>query len=477
MEDPTNEYLHACVGKSHDFIKGSMPLTLDEYCSPALSHNVLKDRNWDQVLGRYESSKKERNNLTQTPTRPKRDASALLSDLWRLMGTCLRKLSGQQPTKVAAKRTPPDHAVFVRQAWIWKVGDEIIINPPELPLELIENGLLASQFPPWPDDPFGSLTNILHIIVKSLGDPIYTIDNPLLPTTNEPLLKTYENALSLISENVNQYVKKARIEDIDLEKEKQLFHEISDLQSELSMIKSVLAEQEEVWNEYLGLVLPKAASADDQPCTRSKETAIAEHSRWPQQHTRLGKIEKSRLQPSKTQESKTKDTVSLKATFDKYRRRITKLEQDAERVEQDIQIQLDLKQKHATMKEAHSLAVLSATIFGFTIITVIFAPLSFIVALFALPIDKFNEGKVGNDKDGVYSSIYVGKWSVATEFVSISVTLIAMWAALRFTGLHVWGKKGLREYIRQKADEARMTESTDGEPRKPDTEMGMSTTT
>lgn len=100
-----------------------------------------------------------------------------------------------------------------------------------------------------------------------------------------------------------------------------------------------------------------------------------------------------------------------RALFKKYRRRIAKLGNDAERVERLISTKLDLKQKHAALKEAHSAAVLSAAVSGFAVITVIFAPLSFVVALFALPIDMFNEGKDGNEKDGVYFSSYIGKWT------------------------------------------------------------------
>ncbi|KAJ2978046.1 hypothetical protein NUW58_g7619 [Xylaria curta] len=258
------------------------------------------------------------------------------------------------------------------------------------------------------------------------------------------LLKTYENALVVISEEVNQYTKSALIEDIDLDQETALFHQINDLREELSMIKSVLSQQEEVWNEYMSLVWPE--QGPDQLSGRHPGTRYVGDTDL---GTTLRNMEKDVI-PNQLRRTRAK--------FNKYNRRIAKLEQDAERVERNISTKLELKQKHATMREAHSAAILSATVFGFTIVTVIFAPLSFVVALFALPIDKFNEGKNGNEKDGVYSSNYIGKWSVATELVSIAITLVAMWASLRFVGIHVWGKKGLRQYVRQMAIESRVAE-------------------
>ncbi|KAK5637688.1 hypothetical protein RRF57_013403 [Xylaria bambusicola] len=469
MVDHNNNLLKACVGKNHDSLKACMPLTLDEYCNPALPDKILEDRNFDQVLGRYEEFKKERDGSTQTQTSYNKDPPALLGDLRLLMGACMRKLrhligsifNNQQPTRTAAERIPPENAVFIRQACIWKIDNPIIVPSNEDPhyrTSVWSSGVFIASL--------DESTGFVRILLDSLGNS--------LRGGFEPLLKTYENALSLISENVNQYVKKARVEDIDLEKEKQLCHEISDLQEELPMIKSVLAEQEEV---RYGQMKPSFSSKTINHAP--DKTAITEHSRRYHLRAGLGKIASSKQrqkekqsQPQKPKESKSGEIMSLKTTFDKYRRRITKLEQDAERVEQDVLIQLDLKQRHATMKEAHSVAVLSATVFGLTIITVIFAPLSFVVALFALPIDQFNEGKAGNDKDGVYSFDYIRNWSVTIEFATIFVTLAAMWAALRFTGLHIWGVKGPRESIRKKANKIRTTNQN---LRKTDTEMAINT--
>ncbi|KAI8946179.1 hypothetical protein F4801DRAFT_583659 [Xylaria longipes] len=442
------QHLKFCVSKRRKFLEGYMPLTLDEYCSPALSQNILKIRNHDQVLGRYEKSRRERDNDAQIPPGNEKEAPSLLDQLWTIVWTYMtrlrylinpgrrKKLNDQPPAKaMAGEDLPPTNTVFVRQAWIWKIGDHIITNLSDEIIPLHSFMRLRDQEP-------------CLSIALLLGDLLELFDNPAREAPG-PLLKIYENALSVISEDVNQYVKSALIEDIDLEREKDFIHQISDLREELSMIKSVLAEQEEVWKEFTGLMWPNQGPdqqpGDQQPGdrrnTRDPTSVGSEQSAW-----------------SVIGDKWFRELWRTQSRFNKYRRRISKLEQDAERVERNISTQLDLKQKHAAMKEAHSTAVISAAVFGFTIITIIFAPLSFVAALFALPIDEFNKGKKGNEADGVYSSNYIGKWSATAELVSIAITLVAMWAALRFADLHIWGKKGMREWIRQKANEIREAE-------------------
>ncbi|KAI1127197.1 hypothetical protein F5Y10DRAFT_243370 [Nemania abortiva] len=422
-----------------------MPTTLDEYCNPSLPKDVLDERNNDQVLGRYERKKRL---ATTTPLRNNKEKSrGLLVELGILVRAHTRKfgqyvgrkISREPKTQEEANKTAketktieegeeattereikpeeggasPGTLVFVRQAWIWKIWDDVIMTKvsPDFP---------ASSDRLYWSNPAQRIAWYLSELVQRLGG--------VAGGPEGSLLRTYENALVDISEEVSQYTKTARVEDIDLDTEKSLFHQISDLRGELSMIKSVLAEQEEVWTEFMRLMGPNKGpdqQLDRRDTASQSSSSVVEDARWKE------------LRQPRTQ-------------FDKYKRRIKKIEEDAERVQQNISTMLDLKQKHATMREAHSAAILSATVFGFTIITVIFAPLAFVAALFALPIDKFNEGKYG--QDGVYSSSYIGKWSAAAELVSIAVTLIAMWAGLRFAGLHVWGQRGLREYIRQTAD-------------------------
>ncbi|KAI0382294.1 hypothetical protein F5Y04DRAFT_253420 [Hypomontagnella monticulosa] len=432
-----------CISKAGRFLEKHIPLTLDEYCRPALPQRVLQSRNVDQVVSRYERNREKGYNATKISPGDTdgENVPGLLTGMWILLRAYagrLRRLmidsrkrkkhKSQQPTN------PPANAVFIHQSWIWKIGDSAIAT---LPLRIYQDFGLQGGFE-HPNKHI-CIAFVLRYLVELFDKS---------SSTAPPLLKVYENELSAISEEVNQYMKSVLIEDIDIEQEKAFFHQISDLREELSMIKSVLAEQEEVWREFMGTTWPNQEPGQQQYRNPNKKGSNVN----PQQPPSGFRDEAQWMAVWRPQ-----------LLFNRYRRRIARLEEDAERVERNISTQLDLKQKHAAMKEAHSMAVVSAMVFGFTIITVVFAPLSFVAALFALPIDRFNEGKDGNQKDGVYSSRYIGKWSATAALASIAVTLLAMWAGLRFVGLHVWGKKGLRAYIKQKAITIRAEEMDRGE--------------
>ncbi|KAI8960135.1 hypothetical protein F5Y11DRAFT_367643 [Daldinia sp. FL1419] len=432
-----------CTSDEGRWLERHMPLTLDEYCRPALSRSDLKARNRDQVLVRYDNGRREpsRSNTAE------KDPPKLLSDLWVLVRGRISKVlhltglltwesSKPQSSEVALEqRGLPPRVIFIWQAWIWKIGDLVIATWPDATVHMPWRNISG-----YSDKRIG-IAFVLRYLVELFDKPANNASGSLL--------QVYETELSAIYSKVNRYAKNVLVEDIDVDKERKFFHEISDLREELSMIKSVLAEQEEVWKDFMSTAWPQQDLGQQQQGRALDGEDIGRGL--------------SKVPAGFKDEAEWNAVCRPRLLFNRYKRRIEKLEEDAERVERNISTQLDLKQKHAALKEAHSTAIVSAMVFGFTIITVIFAPLSFVVALFALPIDKFNEGKNENRPDGVYSSDYIGRWSATTVLVSIAVTLLAIWAGLRFTGLHIWGKKGLRAYIREKAS-ATQGEEKDMEP-------------
>jgi CorA-like Mg2+ transporter protein len=137
---------------------------------------------------------------------------------------------------------------------------------------------------------------------------------------------------------------------------------VANAEEELAMIKSVIVQQQEVWNLFY----------------QDLEKRI-DNDKWDQ--------------------------------IPKFLRRIQKIDEDAERVEKWILVQLDLKAKHVALKESHNSTTLSTAVIGFTIITVIFTPLSFISSLFALPIDQLQHQQYnGSGGSNAYPSRFIGKW-------------------------------------------------------------------
>ena len=100
--------------------------------------------------------------------------------------------------------------------------------------------------------------------------------------------------------------------------------------------------------------------------------------------------------------------------FPKFREQIAQLDMDAERLSGLISTKLDLKAKHASLRESHAAAMMSAAVFGFTIITIIFTPLSFGLTLFQLPIDMFAKKKIDSpyekDPTRLYPYGYIGTY-------------------------------------------------------------------
>lgn len=114
-------------------------------------------------------------------------------------------------------------------------------------------------------------------------------------------------------------------------------------------------------------------------------------------------------------ETKWRVIQSPQEHFRKRRTQLDKLDRDAERVQRSIELKLDLKQRHASLKEARTASLMGASVLGFTIITIIFTPLSFMAGLFALPIDRLEVAQsTGLDSSsgvpGAYSTGYVMKW-------------------------------------------------------------------
>ncbi|KAI1328077.1 hypothetical protein F5Y16DRAFT_164982 [Xylariaceae sp. FL0255] len=79
------------------------------------------------------------------------------------------------------------------------------------------------------------------------------------------------------------------------------------------------------------------------------------------------------------------------------------------------------------MRETHATTVMSAAIFGFTVITIIFTPLSFMVGLFALPVDQFQL-----NTNQQYTTPYLGRWLAVGEISSLVVTIVAIGIASQY---------------------------------------------
>ncbi|CAN9171483.1 unnamed protein product [Alternaria alternata] len=188
-----------------------------------------------------------------------------------------------------------------------------------------------------------------------------------------PPLDLFETRVVQILSEVRLYIErptgeKSTSSGLEYRRERYFIHVISDVRSELAMIQHVLEEQKHILTQFLKDCVPA-----------SEKQHLPD---W------------ARIEASQ-------------GTIQQYMRRVMKIDGDAERIEKSIQDMLNLKRTHASIKDAHSSLILSTAVIGFTVITIVFTPLAFLTALFALKIDGFEKLQISGS-DGIFHSGKIG---------------------------------------------------------------------
>lgn len=314
-----------------------------------------------------------------------------------------------------AKNQPNDNPkmIVISQLWLWSFGTSLVVSPAcdptftdaESPLEKCRGkgtpvegrtGKMLRTV-----DPKLRVGRIISHLLEYLDDPNKsrpTLDpSSRQPQTSQPSdespLNKFQKAITLVSDNVNQYLKDISMEKISSDQEKNYINEIGDIREEISMIKRVLTQQEDVWKDFALTAFPDS---------------------WPYGPDGRMTVPKEVLETAGSVElEEWRIIVKIPAKISKYHRRLEALDEEAARVEQAIGVKLDLMTKHASIRESHRTAIMSAAVFGFTLITIVFTPLSFFATLFALPVDSFQGsqtlGRFSNET-GMYTTTYIGKW-------------------------------------------------------------------
>ncbi|CAD6500059.1 BgTH12-04164 [Blumeria graminis f. sp. triticale] len=179
---------------------------------------------------------------------------------------------------------------------------------------------------------------------------------------------------------------------LDIGQETDLLAEVKDIRDELNMIAKILEDQLHVLPDFQEAIC---------------DSYVAEH--------------KSQAEVKK----RFRDMVKL---IEVHNNDIARMDRQAERIYKSITDMLDLKQKHAnalearfTRDQAAGTARQSQTIMVFTIVTIIFLPLSFIATFFAINIREFPRGI---DGPGIPLG-YVSKYLFGVGF-TVSLPLIAV---------------------------------------------------
>ncbi|KAF2727029.1 hypothetical protein EJ04DRAFT_517501 [Polyplosphaeria fusca] len=181
---------------------------------------------------------------------------------------------------------------------------------------------------------------------------------------------------------------------LDIGEETDLLAETKDIRDELNMISKVLEDQRSVLPDF--------------------EASIVDIYR--EEHKKLIELRRRFRDQLKTIDTHLKD--------------IDRMDKQAERIYKSITDLLDLKQKHANAFEARfardqaaGTARQSQTIMVFTIVTIIFLPLSFIAAIFTINIREFPHNEQSGEPSLPFA--YVAKFMFGVGF-AISIPMIAI---------------------------------------------------
>lgn len=181
---------------------------------------------------------------------------------------------------------------------------------------------------------------------------------------------------------------------LDIGVETALLAEIKDIRDELNIITVILASQTNILDEFEGHMIEELRS--EAASRRATDSIVHEIRKRSREQRRL---------------------------LDQHRKDVDRMDRQAEGIYMSLTHLLDLKQKHSNALEARfarDQAVIAAkqgqTIMVFTIVTIIFLPMSFIAAFFAINVEEWQ---------GTLTLPYVTKYLFGIG-LGISIPLIAM---------------------------------------------------
>ncbi|XXG97478.1 hypothetical protein Hte_003780 [Hypoxylon texense] len=371
--------------------------TLDQSYYTSLSDSSDRDR--DQVVFRFFSRNGEPTEQANKPGS---------------YGEVNERAKEPQPTKKGLSKL-----LMVSQLWLWKIDEDTIITAlPERWHKDQEGDILSHILRSIYDSPPSSLDQMIQNILNGC---IGFVDAPSNAGLGENLFDIFEQSIAKVANDetlqyktfykhqdkcAEMYLKirqgervpQAQLNSLrnaedkicDITEEIKHLQEIKDIRDELKMIQRVMEDQETVLKKFLG----------------------PEGDRF---------------------------NLDVLPNLEFRRKKAERLSSEAESVENSLKSLLDLKQKQGNLNEARDTRKLadeaekralagetqSRLLFVFTIITVIYTPLGFTSAFFAIPSSDFPRESDGDDISWRWWHIFLG--SVIAEILTLVVVFAYWW--------------------------------------------------
>lgn len=330
--------------------------TLDQYYYSALSDTSRRDI--DQVVRRYQARK--------------------------YMVKAQEKMS-----KTNENARDPDFQIgMVDQLWLWIIDDKTIITCfPQRWTQDTESSqrseLLDKIRSHIHEDMRPQISSVYHLatIITSMCVGFVEDCHARLPDGPDSLLHMFASSIGIVADEEVKCFDAFKRElasrdsrdgkgssissssqELDLHKEIQLLEEVKDIRDELNILNSICQEQKDLLQRLFGLIARPRPAAEQ--IEIAKDPVLNYYQERSDIHLRI--------------------------------ERIRKMQMDATTTYDALNHLLDLKQKHANIseaiqarKQAEQATKQGRIILVFTIVTVIFLPMSFLTSLFALNVESF----------------------------------------------------------------------------------------
>ncbi|KAI1328076.1 hypothetical protein F5Y16DRAFT_165035 [Xylariaceae sp. FL0255] len=204
----------------------ALEVTLDEFCIPGLDPEALEHRNQDQVVTRY----------------------------------------GRRKNKHASDSSL--RLITVPQLWCWKIGSKLILSFSDDALKLVLSAVKQDDDPKHirstgeEDEDLDMIIGlVLSRLINTLDRPSEISQSPLQLEQfgpRESVFGIFTKSITAVAQEVNEYTQTtADLNSISIEKEMQVLHEINDIREEISMMRIVISQQEDVWKNLVWNMWPE----------------------------------------------------------------------------------------------------------------------------------------------------------------------------------------------------------------------------
>ncbi|KAJ3529040.1 hypothetical protein NM208_g9933 [Fusarium decemcellulare] len=389
------------------------PITLDQYYYPTLIDTDSRDK--DQVLSKYLEWKagevghrnhQEQRSTGGTSTSPtdqavgKHPTSILIVDqIWMwiidektIITTSTETTGRNEKSKESLLQTVLDNMIYGEKKGTFERPTSV-----HSMMELIlgvATGFFARKFVPLSNNPSGVFKTPLEVFRESLRHAadkeifLYQTFLRELNGRNQRRQREDEFPTTHTIKNITSHPYGSQSDPDSISPEAEVLDTIRDIRDELHMLKSLVEDQEVVWKQAFDNHELKDCFQYYQPCT----------------------------------------PIDVKKDLDD-------MLVEVEMINDSINTLLDLRQKQASIRQANDTAKQSNTIFVFTVITIIFLPLSFLSSMFALDVSSFPH-ESGDLK-------YKGWWLFSILFgASAVVSLPAIFLAWKVNDISEWFRLG-----------------------------------